>query len=765
MKTLPKWLKSIIKYFSSSISKKIITPYALLTLVLAAMGVFIVTQLVAGSFEERLKNQLLSAGQVVSDEVVNRERLRLEIERVVANTIGVADALIDRDIKQLDELISPVIANAKIIDSIIIVDTQAKEVLRFQRVSQGTKVTVKTDANTGLDFSIWPAVTKVLADPKGFKEIQLTIDPELNEYLLYTIGPIQDSEDNVVGAALVGTYLDNEVAVLHELALAQLTLFDREGQILATTFALNENNKAEIFKVFTPQRYQEVLKDKDNTLLDQVQLSSQEGTVVDEDRERGYRIAYAPFVLRGREVGVYAVALSTNFITETTYNSQNWLVALFSVGVVTVFGIGWITSQRIIQPILRLVRTSQAISGGDLNQRTGLKRVDEIGILATAFDDMTDELQRLLQIQKEEASKLNAILNSIADGVIVQDINSQILIMNPAAEAILGDLGQSFVDTAIFQEEEFNPAEQVTATEYTTFFLNSLTGLEFKEAQRFPIGQQVLSALSAPVLTPDGKQLGSVVVLRDITREVESEKLKDEFITSISHELKTPLTAIKGYNTLLKMMLEMNPGDGNERQISIIKTTEKEVTDLDNIIQAMLDISQIDAGELGVDQVPINLTELIKRESDAWHDKMAERELSFTLTLPDSPVWVEGDHSRLTRVIHNLIKNAHDYTLPEGEVEVFVTQENGQGQVDIIDTGVGIKEEDQRFLFTKFFRAVHEESHFGDVSGVGLGLYTSKAIIEAHNGELWMEKSKVYQGSKFSFALPVIEPEIFDEDE
>ena len=219
------------------------------------------------------------------------------------------------------------------------------------------------------------------------------------------------------------------------------------------------------------------------------------------------------------------------------------------------------------------------------------------------------------------------------------------------------------------------------------------------------------------------------------------------------------------YNKVLKMMMEMDPNNPMaDRQLSIIQNMEKEAADLNNMIQAMLDLSQIDAGELGIDQAPVNLGDLLKTESEAWTDQMKERELSFKLNLPNTPIWVKGDQERLTRVVHNLIKNAHDYTLPSGNVEVSLEQKNGQGYVMIADTGVGIKEEDQHFLFRKFFRAVHEESHFGDVSGAGLGLYTSRAIVEAHNGKMkW--NSTANKGSTFGFALPVIDPDSEDWDE
>lgn len=743
---LPGRLQSVLEYLSSSISKKIIIPYAMLTLILAAMGVFVITRLVAISFEDRLKNQLIDSGRVVSNEIVNRERLRLEVERVVANTIGVAAAVVDRDTAALDELISPVIANAKVIDSIIIVDTQGKEILRFIRETSGSSVLVKTITNSGLDFSGWPSVQQVLANPQGNKETQLAQDPDTGELIIYTVGPIRTT-DGAVGAVLVGTHLNNELKILQSLALAQLILFNSNGQVMATTFALDQREQAETFAIFTPQRFQQVIANKDITLLDETDVP--DSLTVS---NRPYRLAYAPFIIRGRVYGVYAVALPTNFITETTGRSRDMLIAVFSVGVVVVFGVGLLISNRITQPILRLVKTSKAISAGDLNQRTGIRRPDEIGALAVAFDDMTDELQRLLQIQEEEASKLNAILNSIADGVIFQDLDGNTLIKNPAAEAILQEVGHNFVQIFTQSKEQ----KESLKTTQRTILLDYLPGLKFQEAQRLEVGRKILSALAAPVITANNTQLGRVVVLRDITAEVESQKLKDDFITSISHELKTPLAAAKGYSQLLRMMVQMSStSQTGDRQLSILDTMDKELSDLDNLIQAMLDLSQIDAGELGIDREPVDLTELIETEVSNWVEKMEERDLSLVTRLEHEPVWVEGDQSRLSRVINNLLKNAHDYTLPGGSVEISLKRKNGRAQVDIKDTGVGISEEDQRYLFTRFYRAIHEESTF-EQSGAGLGLYMSKAIVEAHNGKIWMQSTPNH-GSTFSFTLSILD--------
>jgi two-component system sensor histidine kinase ResE len=749
--TMVSWLRPIINFFTSSISKKIIIPYALLTLILAALGIFIITRVVVTNFEERLKSQLLEAGRIVSEEAVNRERFRLEIQRVVANTIGVAQAVVDRDTSTLEDLLLPVIANTRGIDSIVILDSQSQELLRIQRDLAGV---ITTTPNTGTGYAAWPPVQQVLANPDGNKEALLARDPLTDRLIIYTVGPVHTSQE-MVGLALVGTYLNQEVAYLHSLALAHLVLFDQEGRVLASTFPLEPDEQTRTFAYFTPAHYQQVVQhSRKVTFLDQIDLAKSAGQELLTVRETRYRLAYAPYIIRNRVYGVYAVAYATDYITSATVESQLALAAIFTVGALTVLGIGYGLSRVISRPLLRLVSTAKAIAAGQLDQRSGLQRNDEIGVLATTFDGMTNELQRLLKIQQEEASKLNAILNSIADGVIVQDLQGEVLVANPTAQKILEQM--QIVHPERLADLADNSSRASGARTQTSNLLQSLTQLPFRETDRIGLDRQVLSALSAPVELSSGEQLGSVIVLRDITREVESERLKDEFITSISHEFKTPLTALKGHNNLLKVMLEMSDQTHDEK-LSIVRAMDQELNDLDHLIQAMLDLSQIDAGMLGIDREPIDLSSLLRAEAGQWGLKMKQRNLHFSTHIPEGPIWVEGDHARLNRVVRNMIKNAYDYTLPGGKVEVILLRRTGQAQVQIKDTGVGIAPEDQRFIYTRFFRAIHDE-HTYEVSGAGLGLYTSKAIIEAHNGQVWME-SQLHRGSTFTFALPVIAPE------
>ena len=356
-------------------------------------------------------------------------------------------------------------------------------------------------------------------------------------------------------------------------------------------------------------------------------------------------------------------------------------------------------------------------------------------------------LQPIIKSQRTEAGKLNAILNSIADGVIVQNLAGEIETMNPSARKIIDNTIGSLVQVRRDEDKSKQGQSQARFASLLSF----LTSLRFYQAQDVEIGQRVLSARSAPILEAD-EQLGSVVVLRDVTAEAEAQRLKDDFITTISHELRTPLSVIKGYNDLLRMNASHIVEDYRNDFLQNIHSVDQNIDTLLNLIEQMLDLTQINAGALGIDEDQVNLSEVVKMEADQWQKTMTEKSLAYKLHLPSEPIWIRGDEDRLARVVHNLLKNAYSYTLPGGEIELGVKIEPDQIRVDVRDTGVGIAAKDQPLIFSRFFRAIHAEDTY-EISGAGLGLFLSRAIIEAHGGRIWFE-SKINQGSVFSFTLP-----------
>jgi len=689
-------LKRIIRGAGSlalSIRTRIVLPYAILTLAVAAVGTFVVSQLVAGSLEERFANQLLEAGRVASDSVVRRERGHLEALRAMAFTQGVDVAVASGDMYTLKELLVPLAVNHQM-DSVEVADNLGTELFGFRHDKGSTEVRDYT-LTAGTDLSTWPIVPQILVgqvDHLGDKFVMLVKEEPGNYHLFYTAGPIRH-EDQVVGAILVGTYLDEFLAEIKQETLADVTFYNDQGQVLDTTFRGGGEQVKHILEV--PHAIvQSILTRPQETLQDSVNLYG-----------RTYGIVYGPLQIRE----------------------------------VLVFVIGYLISRRIIVPIILLVQTSRAVAAGDLSQQTGIRRGDEIGILASSFDQMTYSLRERTRELEEEASKIRAIVESIADGVIVEDREGQIIMMNPAAERMLGSMSEGFPVQPIKELPVLHAMDETSSADSS-------------EDRRFEAGGKVVSAREAPVVAKDGVELGKVMVFRDITREVEVDRLKDEFIENVSHELRTPLTSIKGYSELLMLTAKDKLDEQQRKSMSYISQRSSQLV---TMISELLDMTDIAAGTLGLDLAPTSLGELILEVMDSCREQIEEKQLTAVAKLPDGLPQVLADRDRVKRVLHNLISNAYNYTMPGGKITVTTCIAGDKVRVDVKDTGVGISKPDQNRLFTRFFRA--REVPHDDVRGAGLGLYMAKALIEAHGERIWLERSEPGEGSVFSFTLPIAE--------
>jgi len=718
---------SLAGSLASSIRTKIVLPYAVLTLAVASVGTFVVTQLVAGSLEERFVNQLVDSGQVASDSVVKKEREHLEVWRAMAFTQGVDAAVASGDMHTLEELLVPLAANHQM-DGVEVTDNLGRELFGFRHDKGSTDARDYT-LRTGTDLSTWLIVTQILAgqvDQLGDKFVMLVKEEPGGYYLFYTGGPIR-YEGRVVGAILVGTYLDEFLAEIKKETLADVTFYDNQGQVLATTFRGGGEQVKDVLEV-TPAFCQSIVARPKETFHRSLTLYG-----------RPYGIVFGPLQIRESLLGIFSVALPSNFIVQKAATSRLQFGLLFTLAMALVFVIGYITSRRIIVPIVRLVQTSRAVAAGDLGQQTGIHRGDEIGILASSFDQMTHSLRERTRELEAEASKIRAIVESIADGVIVEDKNGRIIMMNPAAERMLGSMSEGF---------PIHPIKELTSLPvkgepYAAY--NS-------EDRRFEAGGKVISAHEAPVVTKDGVELGKVMVFRDITREVEVDRLKDEFIENVSHELRTPLTSIRGYSELLMLTAKDKLDEQQRKSLSYIGERSSQLV---TMIGELLDMTDIAAGTLGLDLTPTSLDDLIVEVMDSWREQFEEKQLTAMAQLPEDLPQVLVDRGRVKRVLHNLLSNAYNYTTPGGNITVITYATGDKVRVEVEDTGVGISKPDQNRLFTRFFRA--REVPHDNVRGAGLGLYMAKALIEAHGERIWLERSKLGEGSVFSFTLPIAE--------
>ena len=721
---------------SNSIGAKIILPYFFLTLVVAGAGVFIVTNLVTSSLQERFNNQLLDAGRIVAESLVNYERERLRVARAVAATEGVPAALATGDSLDLEQRTSPIVADSQA-DFLVLLDSTGSALYSWERSN--------LNLSQDLDFTQAEAVQFALqgrSDDFGDKRVFLA--GVEGQYILYTVGPIYQTEDDVVGAVLAGSAVDPLVIALTQAAVARVTLYDAGGNVIATTLGFEDNQPLSPEQVQesqdqifiralqeSPERYQIVTASAGQEVaLRQVEILNQD-----------YQLAFGEWRLRDQSFGLFSVALPSNFIVSAAAISRNLLSGVFTIATLAVITIGYLISHRIVTPINRLAEVSESVAQGDLDRRSGINRSDEIGTLARSFDTMTLTLVERNRQLVEQASKLEAIVQSIADGLIVFDTNNQIVAANPAGKALIEQ---------VFDNDVVLPTDSILKNGTDLAELFAFDTVE-QIARRYQVGSRVYSALAAPFTTPDGEHLGRVIVLRDITREAEAENLKDGFLSSVSHELRTPLTAIKGYNELLLMTGSDELNNTQRRFLGIIKENTDELI---NHINKLIDISGMQQLQtIHLNREMVALSALVADMTAAWRDKMAAKHLALKADIEES-LWVEGDIARLAWAIDNLLSNAYCYTHPGGKVAVRLQQQNGEVCLDIQDTGIGVSPVDQPFLFTRFFRAQTDLSY--EVAGLGLGLFITRSIIEGHDGRVWAE-SHPGTGSTFSLVLPAAE--------
>jgi signal transduction histidine kinase len=369
-----------------SIRFKVILPYLLLTLIVAVTGTYVVTRLVSSSLGERLSNQLLEAGRVVSDTMARQEIKHLEAARIVAYTRGLGDALDDGDVDQVSVLAKPA-AGGLNVENLLIFNARGQEALHLIKQSNGMIMDV-TQPDHSSTLSI---VDELLAgnDVNDLPRREMAIDPVDGRYYYYTAIPAI-SKDRMSGVVVVATSFNTVLPLLKSTSLADIIIYGRDGQAIASTLGLQGTESLFVRTISIPESvYQEVVNRDDKVKGENFQLDG-----------RWYTLMRSPLKVGADRLAVLAVVLPMDFVVESNSVNRNNYVLLYSAAMVGVIFIGYFVARLIINPLSSLVRTSRAIAKGDLTRRTEIESQDEIGVLASTFDEMTANLQeRTLQLE------------------------------------------------------------------------------------------------------------------------------------------------------------------------------------------------------------------------------------------------------------------------------------------------------------------------------------------------------------------------------
>jgi two-component system phosphate regulon sensor histidine kinase PhoR len=437
--------------------------------------------------------------------------------------------------------------------------------------------------------------------------------------------------------------------------------------------------------------------------------------------------------------GVYwLIAAGVSSDSAAVVRRSLWLGAL-GIFVATA-AVSLIFSLLFSSRINRVKWFAQRAAAGDFTPLEGAAR-DELTDLADAVGGMVAELGRVIQTLTDERNRSAAILGSMVEGVAVVGGDERILYCNQAFEQILelppgSSQGKKLV-------EGLRQAELVTAVRQVLPGGDEVTG----EVEVGTVRRRSFSVTAAPVRAAEANS--AVLVLHDITELRRLERVRRDFVANVSHEFKTPLTAIQGFaETLLGGALDDRAN--RKRFMEIIREHAQRLA---RLTDDLLKLSRIEAGRLELEWRPVNVATLVNGCVETARLKAESKGLRIAVGLPKGLPPVRGDAVQLGEVLQNLVDNALQYTPPGGRIDVTAYSNGEEVIFTVADTGIGIPEADLERIFERFYRVDAARSR--EAGGTGLGLSIARHIVDAHGGRMWVE-SAVGQGSRFRFSIDSI---------
>ncbi len=344
---------------------------------------------------------------------------------------------------------------------------------------------------------------------------------------------------------------------------------------------------------------------------------------------------------------------------------------------------------------------------------------------------------RLFQSAEGGRRRLAAILSSTSDAILVTDQEGRLLLINPAVQRVLG------LDEAAYGR----PIEELNLPPSLCDALNRSETEPGPPSVEVPLsGKRTFYASVAPIMTAEGQTMGRVVVMRDITHFKELDEMKSDFVATVSHDLRAPLTFMRGYATMLTMV-----GDMNDKQKEYVEHIMEGIEQMGALIGDLLNLSRVEAG-VGIKREPCRLGLVLVEAVDTMRARASAKGIALGLDPAEGAPVIVGDRTLLRQAIGNLVDNAIKYTPNGGQVRVGLGVNGPEAVVHVTDTGLGIAPEDQVRLFEKFYRVKRRET--SDIPGTGLGLALVKSIVEHHQGRVWVE-SQLNKGTTFYVALPL----------
>lgn len=507
-------------------------------------------------------------------------------------------------------------------------------------------------------------------------------------------------------------------------AIREVQVIDSDGEVLVTRGNIDSGGER-----------------TNDVRVKQALLGSQDSDIL-RDPSNGDRlfVLAMPVLVSGKDtaIGAIYVEASMEEVYEQLTEINTILVTATIIALIITALLGVFLARTITRPMSDMRNHALIMARGDFSRKVKVYGDDEIGQLASAFNDLTRKLQEANAITEGERKKLSSILSFMTDGVVATDSDGMIILMNDRAEEMLNVSRQNVLGTSILKL--FRLSEQMSWSEFYSGPESIL--LDFSDEEE----TYILRSSHSFILKEDGSINGLIAVLHDITEQEQIEEERREFVVNVSHELRTPLTTLKSYIEAL----QAGAWEDKELAPRFLAVLGDETDRMIRLVNDLLQLSKMDKNEYDFQIEEVEFIDYFNKIIDRF--EMSKQEtIDFVRDLQMNAAYVQIDKDKMTQVIDNIISNALKYSPEGGSITFRCWQQGKRLRISIIDEGVGIPKANLSKIFDRFYRVDRARSR--QLGGTGLGLAIAKDIVHAHGGDIWAE-SEWGKGATISFTLP-----------
>jgi len=399
---------------------------------------------------------------------------------------------------------------------------------------------------------------------------------------------------------------------------------------------------------------------------------------------------------------------------------------------------GPILARREMLPLEEIASVARALAQGRMNQRVSIRSENELAELGRALNRMAADLETRLTEITEDRTRLQAILSSMVEGVLVLDHESRILLLNSAVERMFRIEGPAAVGRPLIEVLRHGPLHRLVQKALET-------GTEQSSEIAMQMPEERVFSVQASVAQKE--RVAVILVFHDVTNLKRLERVRKDFVANVSHELRTPLTSIKGYIEALIDGAKDDPVKFGE----FLKIIQKHTDQLNTLVYDLLQLSTIESGQYQWRHADVTVSSMIEKAVHLLRPMAEKKKQSISIECAADVGALTGDADKLTQVLINLIDNGIKYTPEGGRITVEARRTGKSVEIAVADTGIGIPPKEIPRIFERFYRVDRARSRA--IGGTGLGLSIVKHIVEAHGGTVAVE-SEFGKGSRFVVSLP-----------